>query len=384
MESKEALSIISLGNSIDRKQTRLWRWVEEDIFGNDPNHVPVIPNINLSDDTEFFIAYNGERPIGRVAASIDREWISERGDNLGFLNDFVIAPDYQRLGEDLIDRGLSVLKAKGVDGAVVRWSGFPALAAEGFGDDVPPTLLACNPPWYIDLFERKGFTKHLEWVNCRFGIPPHIPEEGVARGQKVVKALGLKFGLLKWRSRRQVDEFLDLQDVILEGRNGFGYSPKRPLKKDAGFLPYLIYVLAAKLTKTSAIVLEDESGKIVACQSFCPNHNVPLKSLRNRKRSWIRPQSWGTVAVARYFIELRRTRRGEITSFGFAPELRGRNLIAFMDYSIGMIASQGYSELDTGPVRAEAPVPIKVAERLAKKYDKPLRRTSYYTLLHKF
>jgi hypothetical protein len=46
VESKGPLSIVSLGNAIDGKQTQLWRQVERDIFADVPNYAPATPNIN--------------------------------------------------------------------------------------------------------------------------------------------------------------------------------------------------------------------------------------------------------------------------------------------------------------------------------------------------
>jgi hypothetical protein len=381
----EAESIVSLGNSIDMKQTRLWRQVEKDIFDGQPNYAPVVPNINLTDDTEFFIAYDREKAVGRAAASINREWIADKGDNLGFLNDFIIAPGYERLGGELIDRCLHVFQGKGIEGAVVRWSRFPALATEHLGEDVPPAGLACNPPWYVDLFEEKGFTRHREWVNYRVALPSRISEEGMAKRNRIAEALRADVGLLKWRNRQQVDQFLDLQEMILDGENSFGYSPGRELKKDAGLLSYLTYVLAAKLTRTSVGVVHDASGNTVACLSFAPNHNVALRPLRNRKRSWIRPSSWGTVAPAAYFVELRRTRLAQIKGFGFAPEIRGRsNLLVLVEYALNTMFAQGFREFDTGPIRSDNRPMMKVMEYIASKYGRTVRRTSYHTLLHRF
>jgi hypothetical protein len=296
----------------------------------------------------------------------------------------VIAPGYERLGEELIDRCLSILKAKGVEGAVVKWSGFPALAVEELGEDVPPVGLACNPPWYVDLLERKGFTRYKEWVNYGTTLPSRIPKEDLDRVENLVKALHLKVGLLKWRKRRDVDDFFDLQEMILEGENSFGYAPSRDLKRDDGFLRYLFLALAMKLFKTSVFVVQDSSGRVVGSLCYSPNQNVPLKPLRNLKRSWTKPGTWSTVVLARYIIGLRRTRRAQIKGFGFVPEIRGRNVLVVMDYMLNLLIDQGYDQLDTGPVRVENRVVIKTFEHFARKHGRITYHTSYYTLLHMF
>lgn len=373
---EKAASIVSLGSSLDRKQASFWLDIDRRIFEDDEYHIPSQKVGEVGEETEFFVLYDGDVAVGRATASVNRKWIEEKGDNLGFISDFVISPDHKHLAELLIDRCLDALREKGVEGAVVKSHGFPALAAQELDHDVPPFCLPGNPPWYIDLFESKGFVKYKEWASFHLTLPSSIPKEEIDRGKRSVKSLDAKVGPLKMRSRRQVNEFHDVQDIILE--NHFAYTPKRFITEDDPRLKHILFVVLCKLVKNRIHVLQDTSGRVVGCVSFAPNFNVVLRPLMKKKGKL--PLS----GLPRFLISLRRAKRAEIGVMGTTREMRSKGLVKLMHQGLRLMVSSGYKEFDTGPILVENTVVMKMVDYLQNRYGLSGQRTTYYTLVHRF
>ena len=137
MGRKGSYEIVSLGGKLNRKTRELWRRVEIDAFEDDPRHVlGGVPRWGRMPDTEFFLLYSGDKPVGRAAVALGQGWLSsdKKQDNVGFIQWFVIHPLHRRLAGNLIGHCLSHLKRWGAEGVIVRDQLFPAMAAEEYED----------------------------------------------------------------------------------------------------------------------------------------------------------------------------------------------------------------------------------------------------------
>ena len=375
--NNEELSIVHLGSSLDKKQISLWRDIETNIFEDDIYYMPSTSIPGQNEDIEFYVLYDGDKAIGRAAPSVNQQWIDEKGDNLGFISDFVISPQYRHAAGMLIEHCLSVLREKGVEGAIIRSRGFPALAAQELGGDVSPFSLPCNPPWYVDLFEERGFVKHKEWANYRLSLPSKVYEDNIDRVKKHVKGLDVKMGPLNMRNRRHINEYNALKQHILEGH--FGLTRQTFMTDIISLRRHILFIMLCRLTKFRIHVLEDASGRIVGLLSFCPNYNIAARSLI---------KSSGPVnsllALPRFIISLRRIKRAEIEAIGLADEMRGRGFVRLMDYGLKAMVKGGYKEVDTGPISTENTVVIKMVKHIQGKYDLNIQHMRYYTLMHRF
>lgn len=373
----EGVSVVSLGSSLDKRQVSLWRNVERRIFEDDPYYVPAFSISSKGEDTEFFVLYDGADAIGRAAISINRQWIDEKGENLGFIDGFVIDPEYQEQAGMLIEHCLSLLKERGFEGAVVRSNKFPALASQKLGRDVPPFCLPCNPPSYIDLFEGKGFVRYKEWANFRFKLPAKVPEVSIVRGKKCVTSLQVKTQSLNMRSRRHINGYIDLKKRILEDH--FGYAPQTFMDEVDSLPKHIFFVMLCLIAKFKIYVLENRSGEIIGFLSFCPNYNVAARPLLKSSGVFS-----SLLAIPKFILSLRRTKRVEIEAIGLTKEMRGKGFINLMDHGVKVMVNAGYKELDTGPIPMENTVVVKMVHYIQKKYGFDVEHMRYYTLLHRF
>lgn len=371
----EEASVLSLGSSLSRKQVSLWKRVEMDIFRDNPNYIPAIIIKKKEDEKEFFILYQGGEPVGRAAATLDRRWMRDKRENLGFIDDFVIRPDYAHLADMLIDQCLAVLKERGVEGVIARSQSFPALAAQEF-QELSPFGMPCNPPWYVNLFEQRSFVKYKEWANFRFTLPSQPSEEAIARWEQCLTRLHTKCHPLNMRSRSQIKEYSDITYQVLVDH--FGYTPMR-LMDSHSFIKYLLFGIACRIGKFRIYVLHNDSGKMIGFVSYCPDYNIALRPLV-KYLSKFNP----FVAIPRFVISLHRSKRAEIGAIGLLEEARMKGYIRAVDYALGIIKEEGYEQLDSGPVLVENTAVVKMAESLHKRYEVSMERMRFYTLRYTF
>lgn len=130
-------------------------------------------------EAEYFLAYQNDRIVGRVAAIINRKanatW-NKKTVRFGWI-DFIDDPDVSR----------SLLKA------VAQWGlnkgmtdiegplGFTDFDAEGIliegFDQLSTMATAYNYPYYSAHLEQLGFKKAMDWIEMRLLVPEKLPEQ---------------------------------------------------------------------------------------------------------------------------------------------------------------------------------------------------------------
>ncbi|AYO29839.1 hypothetical protein D2962_03725 [Biomaibacter acetigenes] len=113
----------------------------------------------------LFMVYRYGKPAGRILTGINENLNKKKNRNEGYISLFECVDD-EEISCALFDAVLSWLKAWGVTcvkGPVSPTNGddYRGLLVEGF--DGPPVLMnSYNPPYYVSLFEKSGFKKHLD------------------------------------------------------------------------------------------------------------------------------------------------------------------------------------------------------------------------------
>ncbi|MBM4160681.1 MAG: hypothetical protein FJ217_06250 [Ignavibacteria bacterium] len=112
-------------------------------------------------DAEFFLAEQEGEMVGRVAAIVNHNHNKEHNENIGFFGFFECIND-QPVADALLGAARAYLRGKGV--SEMRGPANPSvndeygLLVDGF-DRSPTILMTYNPPYYVTLLERYGFTK---------------------------------------------------------------------------------------------------------------------------------------------------------------------------------------------------------------------------------
>jgi len=123
----------------------------------DPQWHPVLAHV----DYELFLAWHGQRPVGRVAAIIDRHYPDATA---GFFGLFETQPDQEAAGK-LVQAAGDWLRGQGktVMFGPLAFNPNQKVGAlvEGF-DQPPQPALPYNPPYYARLLEGAGLEKEID------------------------------------------------------------------------------------------------------------------------------------------------------------------------------------------------------------------------------
>ncbi|MCI6503158.1 MAG: N-acetyltransferase [Prevotella sp.] len=130
-------------------------------------------------DAEYYMAYRDGRPVGRVAAIINRnangKW-GKKNVRFGYF-DFI---DDMEVSAALIEKVREYGRKHGMD-TIIGPMGFTDLDREGMlieGFDVMATMHANhNYAYYQKHVEALGFTKDNDWVQQLVKIPEQVPEK---------------------------------------------------------------------------------------------------------------------------------------------------------------------------------------------------------------
>ena len=189
-----------------------------DLYDGNPYFVPPLvsddvgtlsPSVNPAFDfceAAYFMAYRDGKPVGRIAAMINRQ-INEKSDTklarFGFI-DFI---DDHEVSEALLKTAEDWARDKGME-RIIGPLGFTDLDYEGMlvegFDELSTMATIYNYPYYPEHMERLGYAKESDWVEFLMEIPDGIPEKHNRIADIVKRKYGLK--VLKYTNRKRLKE----------------------------------------------------------------------------------------------------------------------------------------------------------------------------------
>jgi GNAT superfamily N-acetyltransferase len=148
-----------------------------DLYKNDPNYVPelfiaqrdllTIHPFHKHNLLQTFLAYDGDKIVGRIAAILNNSHNEHNHVNDGFWGFFDCIND-QETANLLFETAAQWLKEKGVDQNFIGPVNFSTNESCGLlikGFDSPPMLMMTyNYPYYIDLIEKAKFEKQIDLI----------------------------------------------------------------------------------------------------------------------------------------------------------------------------------------------------------------------------
>jgi hypothetical protein len=169
-----------------------------ELYKNDTNYVPELfiaqrdmltpgkhPFYQHS-SLQTFLAYDGDRVVGRIAAIQNNNHNQINGVKDGFFGFFDCVND-QETAKLLLDTAAQWLKERALESMVgpVNFStnDICGLLIQGF-DGPPLAMMAYNAPYYLDLLEKEGFYKKVDLRAYRFAAGNYND-----RSAKLVSAL---------------------------------------------------------------------------------------------------------------------------------------------------------------------------------------------------
>jgi hypothetical protein len=323
--------------------------VAETLHGTDPAFIPPFPGSvakYLSPKSAFrlrhgeitaFLAIRDGRPVGRIAAIINRSHNERYSDKTGFFGFFECENNpataralFQKVEEVLRDSGLTTIRGP-YNPSINDECG---LLVDRF--DLPPCIgLTWNPEYYLGLLSGLGFesVRALHGMN----LPMHrLPQP--ARLARIVERIAVR-SKLKMRTMniaRLPEELKIVQQVY-----------NATLERNWGFVPISMEDLLAAADDIRAIadpkllLIAEMDGKDAGVAITLPNFNEILARIKNTPH-WLR------LPHIFWLMKTQKINSCRQTVLGVVPECRDRGLHAWLIHEQFVRAQERYANATLG------------------------------------
>lgn len=246
-------------------------------------------------EADYFMAYKDGKPVGRVAAIINRrvneQWNirAVRFGWIDFIDDVEVSGALLKTVEEWgRERGMTTIQGP---------LGFTDMDAEGMlveGFDQLSTMATIyNYPYYVHHMDVHGYTKATDWVEYKIRVPKQEPEKYKRIASIVMQKYELS--IKKYKSSRKIAREYGRQifELINESyAQLYGYSEltKRQIMQYVKmYLPVLDLDLVTLVT--------DKAGQLVAVGISMPSLSVALQ----RAKGKIFPFGWYHLLKSLYW-----------------------------------------------------------------------------------
>ncbi|MBQ0080254.1 MAG: N-acetyltransferase [Alistipes sp.] len=293
-------------------------------------------------DAEYFLAYQDDKVVGRVAAIINHR-ANERWEKKTIRFGWIDFVDDTDVSKALIEVVEEYGKSHGMDN-IEGPLGFTDMDAEGMlveGFDVIGTMATIyNYPYYASHMAKLGMEKAADWVEFRLLVPDKVPEKMVRIGEIVQKKFGLRS--VKITSKKMLKEKNYGQrifDLINEGyKDLFGFVSLTQKQIDEYVKTYL-----GLLNLEMVSLIETSEGELVGVGISMDSLSVALQKAKGK----LFPLGW---------YHLLRVLRGkhpdtlDLLLVAIKPEYqnKGVNALLFTDL-LPIYIQNGYKYCESNP-----------------------------------
>jgi hypothetical protein len=197
----------------DRRTLKLFLEIPARLHAGDPNWVQPLLFERLEHlnprknpyfehaEVAYWLAFRGERPVGRISAQVDRLHLERHGDATGHFG-FLEAEDDEGVFAALFQTAEDWLKAHGLRRATgpftLSINDETGLLVEGF--DTPPYLMMGHVPrYYGPRVEAQGYRKARDLIAYAFDAVAPPPARARRMLQRLSKGAGLSFRPIEMR-----------------------------------------------------------------------------------------------------------------------------------------------------------------------------------------
>lgn len=316
-----------------RKQLRQFVLFPELLYKDNPYYVPNLvfdemstldPSSNPASDfcdQELYMAYKGGKPVGRVAAIINR-WANEHWKHDEVRFGWFDTIDDREVSAALIAKVEEFGKAHGMT-HIVGPLGYTDFDPEGMlveGFDQQSTMpLIYNHPYYVQHIEALGFKKDADWLEYRIFVPDQMPQK-FTRVEEIVKQ---KYNFkvrpvtrIIIRKENYAQKLFALITDTYKELYEYTILPENLADKYIGF-----YLKILDLRYITSI--ENENGEIVAFGITMPSLADALIKSRGR----IFPFGWWHLLKALF---IKRSEGAELLLMGARSDVRKTGVTAMV------------------------------------------------------
>ena len=339
-----------------KKELRQFVRFNIDLYKGNPYHVPSLiydemmtldrkqnPAFEVC-DAIYFLAYKGDRIVGRIAGIINRRsnevWNQKRA-HFGFV-DFI---DDDEVVDALFNAVRQWAKQQGME-ELCGPMGFTDLDHEGMlvhGFDQLGTMATIyNHPYYPQQLERMGFVKDQDWHEFKVYVPDCVPEKHLRIGEIVKRKYGLK--VVKCKSKKEVMPYARplFETLNISYAPLYGFSPLTDKQIDYYINMYIPMLRLDLLT----LIVREEDNAVVGFGISIPSLSRALQ--KTKGQLW--PFGWFHLLKAlRSKPEI-----VDLYLMGVLPEYqsKGVNALLFNDLipiykSLGVVYAESNPELES-------------------------------------
>jgi hypothetical protein len=283
-------------------------------------------------DMQLFVAVDGNRVSGRIAAIDDRRHNEVHCDNVGMFGFF--EADSPAAAAALLGAAEQWARSRGR--AALRGPVNPSLnysagvQVDAFDTD-PFVMMPCNPPEYAQYIEGAGYAKVMDLYAWRFDLRQPLPD----RFTRLV-AQSEQYGQFVVRSA----DFSDFPREMEKLRQVYS----RAWEANWGFVPPTheeFQHIAADLKQVAmpdGVLLAESGGSVIGCAIGLPDINQVLKGTGGR----LFP-----MGLARFLLRKRLVSRVRLLLFGVLPEFRETEVLVLLFHRIHAFAmAMGYTSAE--------------------------------------
>ena len=265
----------------------------------------------------FFLVYEGDRVLGRIAVIDNRLYNEYNHERTAFFYLFE-CENNQQVADALFTSACDWARARGLT-KMLGPKGFTVL--DGFGllvkgfEHRPAFGLPYNPPYYPDLIEAAGFQPERDAVSGYLGADIQFPQRIYQLAERIAQRRGLR--IARFRTRNDLRAFIpklkDLYNNALRGTAGNAPLTDDEVKMMAN---QLLWFADPRLLKIVYKVEDPRTGneEPVGFLMAYPDISAALQKTRGR----LFPFGWLTL-----LREFKRTDWLNINGAGLLPEYRG-------------------------------------------------------------
>jgi len=270
-------------------------------------------------EAEYFVAREGSRPVGRVAAIVDHNYNKYHDKKVGWFGFFETVDD-EDVSRGLLRAACGWLKDKGME--EVYGPASPTLndeagfLIEGY-DSSPYIMMAYNPPCYPRLVEKEGFEKVKDlyaWHLSASTDPPdrliRIVERVKTRNKLTIRPINMK------DFRAELGRVKDIYNSAWEKNWDFASMTEAEVDFMAERLKPIVI--------PEMIQFLEIEGKPVAVSIVVPDMNRVLKKMGGRLLPF------GLLKFLYYKGKVREMR---LFALGILPQYRGKGFDAVLNYA---------------------------------------------------
>ncbi|MFZ5912056.1 MAG: hypothetical protein ACOYYU_18765 [Chloroflexota bacterium] len=258
----------------------------------------------------FFLAYEGTRPVGRIAVLDHRLYNEYNQKKTAFFYLFECEDDLA-VSQALFQAAFDWARARGLED-MLGPKGFTVL--DGFGllirgfEHRPAFGLPYNPPYYVDLVEAAGFQPERDAVSGHLDEDIQFPPRVHELAERIAKRRGLR--IARYRTRRDLRKLVPkLKDLYNNALRGTGGNAPLTDAEAQMMANQLLWFADPSLVK---IVMKGDEP--VGFLMAYPDISAALQKTRGK----LFPFGWLTL-----LREFKRTDWVDLNGAGLLPEYRG-------------------------------------------------------------